>query len=166
MWDIPAGQYENIALVVWIAEFAFLITSCCVKVSVLLFYRRLVNGLCSKYWVWALVATIVFTVAYTMAFILALFLNCTPTDAYWRSFSPTYKEPYHCANTTIINILAGVFSCISDLCAVILPMIITRNFQMSRKQKIALNCIYCLGLVVVGASSARTYHLWGKSRRV
>ena len=35
-----------------------------------------------------------------------------------------------------------------------------------RKQKIALNCIYCLGLVVVGASSARTYHLWGKSRKV
>jgi hypothetical protein len=164
MWDIPPGTYESIAKVVWGAEMAFLITSCSIKVSVLLFYRRLVNGLCARYWVWALVATIIFTVAYTAAFILALFFNCTPTEAYWRSFNPTYTEPYHCANTTIINILAGVFAATSDLCAVLLPMIITWNFTMSRKQKIALNCIYCLGFLVVAASGARTYHLWGELR--
>ncbi|KAK0894169.1 hypothetical protein LTR02_012432 [Friedmanniomyces endolithicus] len=44
VWDIPLTDFENLALLSWLAEFSFLITGACIKISVLLFYRRLVHS--------------------------------------------------------------------------------------------------------------------------
>ena len=68
----------------WLAEFSFLVTGCCTKISVLLFYRRLVGGTYSRSWHWAVVGAILFTAAWSIALILTLFFNCTPTEAYWK----------------------------------------------------------------------------------
>ncbi|EME45420.1 hypothetical protein DOTSEDRAFT_71214 [Dothistroma septosporum NZE10] len=72
LWDIPINGFVGMARVTWLGEFFFLLTGCCVKVSVLLFYRRLVEHTCSRYWIWAVMFAIVMTVAYTLAFLLAL----------------------------------------------------------------------------------------------
>ncbi|KXT00434.1 hypothetical protein AC578_1920 [Pseudocercospora eumusae] len=160
MWDVPSSMFEDMALITWIAEFAFLITGCCLKVSVLLFYRRLVEHTCSKYWIWAVIFAICFTVAYSLAFILTLVFNCSPTEAYWKAFDPSYTHPHSCVNTTIVNLLAGIMAAVSDLYSVALPCIMTRHLQISRLQKIALYVIFSLALLVVACSGVRTYYLY------
>lgn len=160
MWDVPFTMYEHTAKVAWVAEMAFLITGCCIKVSVLLFYRRLVVNTVTRYWVGAVMVAIAFTVAYTLAFVLTLIFNCTPTEAYWKSFSPTYTRKYHCVDTTIVNLLAGIAAVTSDLYSVVLPCAMTRNLQIPRLQKVALYVIFSLGLLAVAASCVRTYYLY------
>lgn len=161
IWDILPAKREAVALSLWLAEFSFLVCGGCIKVSVLLFYRRLVDGTYSRRWKYAVLLAIAFTVAYTVAFCIMLLVNCTPTEAYWRAFDPTYAmtKKYACLDTKIINTLAGVFASVSDLYAVMLQCIITWHFQVPKAQKIALNMIFSLGLLVVAASGVRTYHL-------
>jgi len=161
IWDISPGKREPLALCLWLAEFAFLVCGGFTKVSVLLFYRRLVAGTYNKLWRYLVLFAIGFTVAYTIAFCVMLLINCTPTEAYWKAFDPVYAttQKYTCLDTKIINTLAGVFAAASDLYSVALPCIITWHFSVPRAQKIALNIIFCLGLLVVAASGVRTYYL-------
>lgn len=159
MWDIPMSSYENIALVTWIAELAFLICSCFTKVSVLMFYRRLVDHTVSKYWIWTVICAISFTISYSLAFILVLIFNCSPTEAYWKAFNPSWTAQYTCVDTTIVNLLAGIMSIISDLYSVILPCLMTRHLLLPKAQKLGLFFVFSLGLLAVVASSVRTYWL-------
>lgn len=164
IWDIEHDKTENLALCLWLAEFSFLVCGGLTKVSVLLFYRRLVDGTYSKRWKWLVIFAIGFTVSYTIAFCIMLLINCSPTEAYWRAFDPQYAmtKQYKCLDTKIINTLAGVFAAASDLYAVALPCIITWHFSVPKAQKIALNIIFSLGLLVVAASGVRTYYLMSK----
>ena len=143
----------------WLSEVAFLVSTCCTKVSVLLFYRRLVQGTFSKRWKMATIGAVIFTIVYGVAFILALILNCRPTEAYWKSYSPSYTQSYECTDTTSLNPISGTLSVVSDLYSVVLPMAMMWHFEMDKRKKIALNAIFSLGLIVVGAGAARTYYL-------
>ncbi|KAK1815386.1 hypothetical protein LTR12_010183 [Friedmanniomyces endolithicus] len=161
VWDIPLTDFENLTLLSWLAEFSFLITGACIKISVLLFYRRLVKDTYDPRWRWAVIAAIAFTAAYSIAFLFTLIFNCNPTEAYWKSFDLMYAKSYTCVNTTFVNLLAGIFAIISDVYAVVLPCLMTRHFNLATGQKVALNIIFSLGLLVVAASAARTYYFYG-----
>ncbi|WPH03160.1 Hypothetical protein R9X50_00603600 [Acrodontium crateriforme] len=158
-WDVRRYNFENILRIVWIQEFSFLVCGGCTKIGVLLFFRRLVDGTYSRQWKYAVWSAIGFTAGYTLAFILALIFNCTPTEAYWKSFDPAYTTKYHCVDTTSINVLAGLAAAISDLYSVILPCAMTWTVRLPMRQKIALIGVFCLGLLVVCASVVRTIYL-------
>lgn len=159
LWDVPVNAYASMARIVWTAELSFLVCGCFVKISVLLFYRRLVRDTFSRAWKWAVICAITFTVAYTLAFILALALNCSPTEAYWEAFDPEYSKDYSCVNTTVINSLSGIMGILGDVYSVALPCIMTRNLMLPFAQKIGLYIVFGLGLFVTVASCLRTYYL-------
>lgn len=139
----------------------FLISTGCTKCSILLFYRRLTKGTYNKRWIWAIMSAIVVTAAYSLAFVIMLITACSPTEAYWKAFNLEYlaKGEFTCIDTRYANILSGALSVASDLWSVLLPCLMLRNFDAPRRQKIALNVIFSLGLLVVAAGSARTYYL-------
>ncbi|KAF2209581.1 hypothetical protein CERZMDRAFT_86900 [Cercospora zeae-maydis SCOH1-5] len=160
MWDVVPSMYSPMAKITWLAEFAFLVCGACVKVSVLLFYRRLGQGTYPKMWSWACIGAIVFTLAWTLAFLLALIFNCSPTEAYWMGFSIEYDRKYTCVNTTVNNLLAGIMAVISDLYAVALPCFLMRKIRLPQAQKTGLYAVFSAGLLVVLAGSVRTYYLY------
>ncbi|KAK4900655.1 hypothetical protein LTR27_002371 [Elasticomyces elasticus] len=157
--DVPPEWFETAILLAWLGEFAFLISTCCTKISVLLFYRRLVQGTFSKRWRMATIGAIIFTACYCVAFELALILNCRPTEAYWKAYSPSYTKSYYCADTRNLNPVSGALSVFSDLYAVLLPMGMLRHFDAPKKQKVALNFVFSLGLIVVACGCVRTYYI-------
>lgn len=159
-WDVPLNEFEDSALYgAFSAEIAFLISTCCTKVSILLFYRRLTEGTYNKKWKWATIVAIVFTVVFCLAFMLVLIFQCRPTEAYWKSLTFTYTENFQCSNTKILNPISGSLSVVSDFYSVLLPMAMTRHFDIDRRKKIALNAVFSLGLLVVAAGAIRTYFL-------
>ncbi|KAK5114263.1 hypothetical protein LTR62_002514 [Meristemomyces frigidus] len=159
-WDIPLTKFEDMAKLLFIAELNFLVCQGCTKISVLLFYRRLVKDTYAKIWKWAVIGAITFTALWTLAFILVLVFNCNPTEAYWKAFEPTYTRAYTCVDTTIVNVLVGCFAIVADLYSVALPCVMTRRFELPGAQKLALNALFSIGLVVVGAGAVRTYYLY------
>lgn len=151
----------------WLGEWSFLVCGGLTKVSILLFYRRLVAGTYTRRYKLLIWAAIAFTVGYTVAFCIVLLTNCTPTEAYWKAFDFKYAltADYKCIDTKVINTMAGVCAALSDCYAVALPCVLTWKLNMPKRQKIALNVIFCLGLVVVAASGVRTYWLTSKSHQ-
>lgn len=159
-WDVPPDEFEYSAFLgAFLSEIAFLISTCCTKVSILLFYRRLTNGTYSKKWKWATIAAIVFTIVFCLAFMFVLIFQCRPTEAYWKSLTFTYTKDFTCSNTKILNPISGGLSVVSDFYSVLLPMAMTRHFDIERRKKIALNAVFSLGLLVVAAGAIRTYYL-------
>lgn len=164
IWDVEPDKRQYQVLYMWLGQFSFLVCGGCTKVSILFFYRRLVEGTYSKRWTWLVWAAIAFTIAYTVAFCIMLLVNCSPTEAYWKAFDPTYPpNSFTCLNTSAINTITGVCAAVSDVYSVALPCIITWHYAVPRRQKIALNVIFSLGLIVVIASCIRTYWLISKS---
>lgn len=159
LWDVPPTKYEGLALMAWLSEVAFLTSTCATKVSVLLFYRRLVRGSYNRMWRWLTLGAIYFTVLYGVGLIFALIFNCRPTNAYWKSLSITYTGDYTCTDTRWLNGVSGILSVLSDFYAVLLPMGILHKFDIDRRKKIALYTVFSFGLLVVAAGSVRTYYL-------
>jgi hypothetical protein len=162
VWDVKPNLRSYAVLCMWLAQFSFLICSGCTKVSILFFYRRLVTGTYSKKWYWCVWFAIIFTILYTIAFCIMLLVDCRPTKAYWMAFDLKYAltADFTClADSNAINASAGACAVLSDLYAVALPCIITWHHDVPRRQRLALNAIFCLGFVVVAAGGVRTYWL-------
>lgn len=133
----------------------FLLASCANKVSVLLFYRRVVQGTCTKIYKLSVWAALIFCVLYTVIFSITLWAMCTPVKATYLRYDPTFKEPFHCWSQPTeawTSQLAGALSVFSDFYALMLPGFLLFQLQIPRQQKIALYCVFSLGF-----SCASTY---------
>ena len=102
IWDVPPSEAVGNRLEVWIEEWLYVMATCCVKISVLLFYRRLSGNITNTFLATTYVG-ILYNVLYLGGFLLVLVLICTPLDAYWRSFSPEWlshaaAHPFKCGD--------------------------------------------------------------------
>ncbi|KAI7139985.1 hypothetical protein KC352_g29687, partial [Hortaea werneckii] len=163
-WDVRREWYSGAALMGWLAQVLFLTSTCCTKCSVLLFYRRMVKD--TGRWKYAIWTAIGLTAAYWAGFLLAYCLICRPLDAYWLSYNQGYDEPYQCIHGDVLTIFVGALSVVSDVYVVALPFVILQSFDLEvpRRQKVALDIIFSLSIIVAGAGIARTYYLWKINR--
>jgi len=79
--DSSFDTLRDEALNAWMGALTFITGTCCLKVSVLLFYRRIQTSTYDPKMYYAIWAAIIFTITYTVAMVLALILNCQPTQA-------------------------------------------------------------------------------------
>jgi hypothetical protein len=159
IWDTPKSKASNGGLIAWILEVLFLAAMTLTKVSVLLFFRRLVDRSFNKWITYAIWLAVAFTIAYFFAFTLFLVLACTPVEASWKSLNLMWKRPYHCVDRELVDTLVGALSVFSDLYAMLIPIYIVSKLKMQLSRKIVLYGVFCCGLVVIGAGIARTYYL-------
>lgn len=107
-------------------------------------------------WKWAIWAAIAFTALWSGAFVLSCFLKCRPFWGYWEAFSPTPSRTYDCINTSSLNTMSGAFGIFGDIYAIVLPFGLTWRLQMPKRQKLALNGIFAMGIIILAASIVRT----------
>lgn len=159
-WDVRIEWYSGAALMGWLAQIFFLTSTCSTKCSVLLFYRRMVKDTGSwKYAIWTALAA---TAGYYLGILLAYCFICRPLAAYWLSYNFDYTGSYQCVDGDLLSMFVGILSVISDIYAVALPFVILQhyNLEVPRRQRLGLNIIFSLSLIVAGAGIARTYYLW------
>lgn len=126
-----------------------LVSSGAIKVSVLLFYRRMVVDTIARRWKLAIYFALTFHAVYLIGTLLAMILVCRPLEAYWKSYDFTWHKPYTCVDSTSLNPIIGSLSVVSDVYSVVLPGIILAHYQLDlpRRQKIGLNLIFATGLL-------------------
>lgn len=146
----------------WLVQFFFLLGTCCLKVSVLLFCHRMVSGSSQRRWRIAIVAAIAFTAAYSFALLVVLICNCTPTKAYWRAFDREWaaSHDYKCSDTRALNPLAGALAIASDIYSIVIPCAVCWNLKLSLRQRIGLNALFCASIMAVGAAGGRTWAIY------
>jgi hypothetical protein len=134
-----------------------------IKISILLFYRRLSSRVVSKRFRWATWITISFIAAYTIALTLAPIFGCDPISAFWdqanyNKLISGYK--YRCFDEGADVFSASVISTVQDLITAILPTFLYWNLRIPVRQKIALFGIFAIGYGVAALGAMRAYFSW------
>lgn len=118
----------------------------------------------SKGWLYTVWVLLFITVASWISMFIVWCKMCTPLTTYWliHEMEAIGDGLYTCLNGDAITIAAGVLTILSDFWSAALPCVLlsTRDLGISRRQRIALNVVFCLGFLVTGVGVARTYYLW------
>ncbi|KAL1960605.1 hypothetical protein VTO42DRAFT_7184 [Malbranchea cinnamomea] len=125
------------------------------KFSLLVFFRRLVIGL-PRYMraFWVVFALVLLTYLGCM---ISNFLTCKPLSKYWSETGCSDPENVRRADESI-KFATGA-DVAADFLIMILPLRLLWNLQISRRQKVALACLFCLGLIVVAVAFIRLHYV-------
>jgi hypothetical protein len=119
------------------------------KISILLFYRRLVSGSVSNGFVWAIRASIFSVAAYIIIFENTLVFGCTPIHAYWDEVNPIWRSnnegKFKCLSEIGALYTANITSIVQDFLTFLMPLILFAQLQLPRRQKIVLGVIFGVG---------------------
>ena len=144
-----------------LARFRFYITATCsVKISVLLFYRRLSSNFSRAFFVATWVG-IAYNIAYFVTFLFVIAFACRPTKSYWlqMDFAWATTHQFTCTDEHITLPLSAATSVFGDLYATLLPCVLILRLDLPRRQKMALYSLFVLGFIVVGAGIVRTFFI-------
>jgi hypothetical protein len=133
-----------------------------VKMSVLLFYRRLSSRSVSPAFRWIMRIMMVVVGGYTIAFILVLVFTCMPIEAYWKQvefaniLNPKGYER-KCINEGADVVANGIISTVQDFIVAFLPTLLCWKLQMPLRQKVALYGIFAISYATVVIGALRSY---------
>jgi hypothetical protein len=161
VWDIPIKSAVPHRINIWVAQVCYTLALSFIKISILLFYKRLSVSFTKPFLI-AVWVGIAYNIIYCIGFILLLCLLYRPLPAYWLSFDPVYylKHDFKQGSEQLAEPLSAYFSVIGDLYSVVLPLVLISKLSLPRRQKYALNGLFSLGLLVVMFGSVRSYYMY------
>lgn len=144
-------------------ECIFCVASGLLKISILLFYRRLSSRAVSNTFRYITWITIAFITAYTIALTIAPIVGCQPISAFWDQVDirkQVQGYEYHCFDEGADVFAASVISVAQDFVTALLPTFLYWNLQIPFRQKVALFSIFAIGYGVVAIGALRAYYSW------
>ncbi|KAG0643980.1 hypothetical protein HOY80DRAFT_1031495 [Tuber brumale] len=123
------------------------------KLSVLVFYRRVMGH--HRWFKLATSAIIVFVILLGIQYELVLFCFCQPLQFFWNKTIPGG----YCLDLELAHLINLVLNLITDLVITVLPFPILTKLELPRRQKFGLCAIFGLGGFVCAISIARVIEL-------
>ena len=138
----------------------YVIATCAVKISILLFYRRLSANFSRAFFI-ATWLGIAYNIAYLVSFLLTLAVVCLPAKAYWLQldFAWAATHKFTCVDEHLALPASAATSVFGDFYATLLPCILILKLDLPRRQKMALYSLFVLGFLVVAAGIVRTFYI-------
>ncbi|XP_014551867.1 hypothetical protein COCVIDRAFT_30669 [Bipolaris victoriae FI3] len=159
MWDVKPNLYVPERKIVFAVYLLYIIASGLIKISILLFYRRLDARCIPSSFRIATWISIVIIAVFITAFTIILFTACNPLAAFWYQFDIAHQlegYKYHCwVNEEADIVAASIISAVQDAIAAFLPTLLYWNLQIPKRQKIALGAIFASGYIVCIVCIAR-----------
>lgn len=144
-------------------EVVFVVATGLVKISILLFFRRLGSRGTSQTFRVVTWVAIGFTISSTIAFSISPFVGCRPLSAYWEQsdvINIVLGKEFNCNNEGAAITAAGVISTAQDLITALLPNFIYWKAQIPIRQKAALMGIFATAYGVAAFGAMRVYSTW------
>ncbi|KAH6877950.1 hypothetical protein BKA58DRAFT_85959 [Alternaria rosae] len=164
IWDVHPSKYVPERQVTFALYALYIVAGGMIKISILLFYRRLDSRSITKSFRIATWLNIIAIAVFSIAFVLVLFTACTPFTAFWYQFDITKQltgYAYRCWIDEAADLLsASIISAVQDAIAAFLPTILYWNLHIPPRQKIALGAIFALGYLVCIVAGVRSYFVW------
>jgi hypothetical protein len=141
------------AKITFAIEFLYLVSTVTTKISILLFFRRLVTGSMSRTFRWAVYSAIAFVIAYFVTFTITLFTTCRPFYVWWLVGNWFWYEAnkdkgvFKCDNEGRTIVASAAISALQDFVACGLPITLFWKLRIPTKQKIALGGIFTVGFL-------------------
>ncbi|CAI6342485.1 unnamed protein product [Periconia digitata] len=164
IWDTRPHYFVIQRKLILAIETTFCIGAGLIKISILLFYRRLSSRAVSTPFKWTTWISIVFIAAYSLAFSLVPIFGCNPISAFWNQVNIVYQfdknYTYTCFDEAADVVTASAISTAQDLLTAVLPTFIYWHLQIPVRQKIALSFLFAIAYGVVALGAMRLYATW------
>ncbi|KAI6843738.1 hypothetical protein KC340_g880 [Hortaea werneckii] len=157
IYDIPFEHIEAANIIALTAKVTFTLAATFTRLSLCMFYYRLVGDSGVNWFRWVVHANVAFTVAVCITFVFLSVFLCTPVQYYWE-FPPSTDG--HCLDEGIATLAAGILNLSADLLATITPIPLVMRLNMRLKYRIGVSILFGLGFIVIVAGIVRTYYIW------
>jgi len=133
---------SNSARIAYASYIIMSLTFGIIKISVVLFYRRIFVGKIFQHWS---IVLLVLIGLWTVAFFFSLVFWCGahPT-ASWTNFKDILK---YCVDLADLELAFAVSDAITDVLVIVTPIPILWTLKMSVNRRIVLTCIFLLGFL-------------------
>lgn len=124
-----------------------------IRVSILLFYRRISNSCITPFFSTLVLIAIFFVILSTIGFLLVPFLGYRPFNAYWEQANPAWAKThikgvnFFGFNEPIYLIAAAAWSIVMDFIAWFMPITLFWKLRLPLRQKIALVMLFAVGIL-------------------
>lgn len=163
IWDVDLTLFETQRKLILAIEVLFVLGTGLVKVSILLFFRRLGSRGTSKTFRITTWVAIGFQVTTTIAFFISPLVGCRPISAYWEQsnvINIALGKKFNCNEEGAYMTAAGVISTMQDVICALLPNFIYWKAKIPFRQKAALMAIFATAYGVAVFGALRTYSTW------
>ncbi|PVH94637.1 hypothetical protein DM02DRAFT_539082 [Periconia macrospinosa] len=149
MKNIEPKAMPKLLKIIFSSTFPYYICNWAVKHALLLFYAEISFARSHR-----ILMYIMHFVAFGfgLSSILVTVFQCTPVRKAWQ-----LELDGHCINFIIFSYINASIMVITDLVLYIMPVVFTRNLQLRRAQRIGLNCMFGMGILVLSASVMRLH---------
>lgn len=155
----PTRVWSENALYQFVGQLLWLITTGIIKISILLYYRRLSGSFSPKFKIASWVG-IWYNIAFMVGFLCVGMLYCRPLAAYWLQFDLQWVSEGHTWSCPVDQRLSlpvsGALSVVGDFYSTLLPLCLVYTLNMPKRQKRALYLLFVFGFLVVTAGLVRT----------
>ena len=176
-WYITPEQYQDVNMYGWYAQVLLFITNALLKTSILLLILRIQNTKKMRYFIYAMLTGLWIV---GIEPVLILLAECDPVATFWRSSAGKCWNPkvriysiyfnigmlFQCllsfapfVSPAALSNAVSAYGIVTDLTCSLLPILILRNIQVSRRDKFAICGLMSIGLVATGFSVARAASL-------
>ncbi|KAK2768742.1 hypothetical protein FQN54_000598 [Arachnomyces sp. PD_36] len=158
IWDVPPQDYSFRQMNSWIMQLLFAISTSCTKASILLLYKRVIQGTVNRKFMIVVKLAIAVNFAYFIVFFFLMIFQCRPVSSFWEQFSyPTpYEEDFSCLFEGAVPMANAIVSVVTDFLAALLPICLFGQIQLPVRQKISLAIVFGIGFVVCILGIVRT----------
>ncbi|KAI9763863.1 MAG: hypothetical protein M1840_009047 [Geoglossum simile] len=154
IWDVPPEHVIPSRKISFATQFLFLWASSLVKLSILLFYRRMSVAVSQKSFSRAIWITIVFVTCFHISAVLGLVISCNPVESGWDISIPNHR----CFNQRAFKMAVTVINTLTDFVIILLPLPTVWSLRLRRNQKTVLSCIFLTGSLACVAGLIRIYY--------
>ncbi|KAF7627652.1 hypothetical protein AFLA_003029 [Aspergillus flavus NRRL3357] len=160
-WDNTLPKLIAQRQVALAMEMLYVLGSGLVRISVLLFYRRMGFRSISRGFMLTTWISIFSVVGYSVAFLAVIFGSCRPLHAYWDQINPVWaaSHMWKCYNEAVHIIVATGVALVQDAVVTTLPAILCWNLRISFREKIALGSIFVVGYLTPVIAGIRLYFI-------
>ncbi|KAJ4363637.1 hypothetical protein N0V83_009933 [Neocucurbitaria cava] len=163
VWDVEPKYFPIQRHYVMAIYSLYTLSAGLIRLSVLLFYRRLSSRAVSPAFRWTMRLTIAIVGICMGLFIFLPIFMCSPISAFWdqtdfTKVATNYK--YKCLYEGADVVAAGIISTLQDLVVASLPTLLCWNLQMPFRQKLALYGIFAISYTAVVIGALRTYSVY------
>ncbi|KAF2101222.1 hypothetical protein NA57DRAFT_33665, partial [Rhizodiscina lignyota] len=157
VWDI---RLENIApsfQIAFATKIIFSLAAMFTRISLLLFYYRLVKDSGLHRFRMVIHVFLGFSVAVGLALALLTVWQCKPIAAFWTF---PIMPGSHCIDEGRITLGCGIVNTVADLITAVLPIPMILRLKMPLRRRIGVIFLLGMGFIVVIAGAVRSYFVW------
>ncbi|KAF9697007.1 hypothetical protein EKO04_004570 [Ascochyta lentis] len=153
MWGIPADNITESLKWLYVAYFMYMLAEALCQMSILAFYLRIMVEPRLRTIVWILLGVVI---CFGIANVFSMVFQCTPIPFFWDGWRGEMKG-FCGVDVRLFGFARGAIEIFLDLAILTLPLPMLAKLNMSRKKKLQIMSMFCVGFIITVVSCLR---LW------